>query len=244
MTPPLLSVLSKKEPHTSSWSSYRSAKRNTEPSTSYSRSNQPPKTDNLERDVAPKPVSLDALWSALAESMLEGAIIIARNLRPVCTNSKAKDLCQQLLSSDQEDEISLPGVIAEVCHRLLKEGSTDCESLVVEYSGHNGHTIRLRVQWLSLKLENVNLSGCEEPHILVLIEDRHAVLEEELRLDRKKYDLTEREAEIWLLLRQEYTYQEIAEFLQISLNTVKTHVKNVYAKRRSSLGQRKVWYSR
>ncbi len=46
-----------------------------------------------------------------------------------------------------------------------------------------------------------------------------------------------------MLLRQEYTYQEIARVLQISLNTVKTHVKNVYAKRRSFHGQEKFWCS-
>jgi DNA-binding CsgD family transcriptional regulator len=54
------------------------------------------------------------------------------------------------------------------------------------------------------------------------------------------YDLTEREAEICLLLRKEYTYQEIAKVLQISLNTVKTHVKNIYAKRRSYQGEEKI----
>jgi DNA-binding CsgD family transcriptional regulator len=61
-----------------------------------------------------------------------------------------------------------------------------------------------------------------------------------MRIQQKKYDLTEREAEIWMLLRKEYTYQDIAKILQISLNTVKTHVKNIYAKRRTSQGEEKV----
>jgi DNA-binding CsgD family transcriptional regulator len=173
--------------------------------------------------------------------MQDGVLVVAYNLLPIYTNTRAKELCQQMLMPDEEMAASLPGVISEACHRLLKDRSINQEALVVEYQGHQGQTIRLRVRWLSLSsYEDVE----SEPYILVQLENRQTELEEDLQVDRKKYDLTEREAEIWMLLREEYTYQEIAERLQISLNTVKTHVKNVYAKRRSSLGQRRVWYSR
>jgi len=77
--------------------------------------------------------------------------------------------------------------------------------------------------------------------IVVFLENCDEVLQEDLRVQRKKYDLTERESEIWLLLRKEHSYQEIAETLQISLNTVKTHVKNIYAKRRSCQDQETFW---
>lgn len=77
--------------------------------------------------------------------------------------------------------------------------------------------------------------------IVVFLENCDEVLQEDLRVQQKKYDLTERESEIWLLLRKEHSYQEIAETLQISLNTVKTHVKNIYAKRRSCQDQETFW---
>jgi DNA-binding CsgD family transcriptional regulator len=77
--------------------------------------------------------------------------------------------------------------------------------------------------------------------IAVFLENCDEVLRADLRVQRKKYDLTERESEIWLLLRKEHSYQEIAETLQISLNTVKTHVKNIYAKRRSCQDQETLW---
>ncbi|MBM0743206.1 response regulator transcription factor [Phormidium sp. CLA17] len=77
--------------------------------------------------------------------------------------------------------------------------------------------------------------------IVVFLENCDEVLQEDLRVQRKKYDLTERESEIWLLLRKEHSYQAIAETLQISLNTVKTHVKNIYAKRRSCQDQETFW---
>lgn len=92
-------------------------------------------------------------------------------------------------------------------------------------------------------------TSCEKPttprdlrsRIVVFLENCDEVLREDLRVQQKKYDLTERESEIWLLLRKEHSYQEIAETLQISLNTVKTHVKNIYAKRRSCQDQETFW---
>ncbi|MEX0270354.1 LuxR C-terminal-related transcriptional regulator [Leptolyngbyaceae cyanobacterium UHCC 1019] len=77
--------------------------------------------------------------------------------------------------------------------------------------------------------------------IVIFLENCDEVLQQDLRVQRKKYDLTERESEIWLLLRKEHSYQTIAEMLQISLNTVKTHVKNIYAKRRSCQDQETFW---
>ena len=241
MTAPLVLIPSTVRPLMGAWSSYRSPRRSS--GHAYARSGKQTRTMPLESGSTFGSPGLDALWITLVESMQEGVLVVAPNLLPVYTNMKAKELCQQMLMPDEETEASLPGVITEACHRLLKEGCLNYEALVVEYQGHQGQVIRLRVRWLSLN-SNKNSSKETEPYIFVQLENRQTELEEDLRVDRKKYDLTEREAEIWMLLRQEHTYQEIAELLQISLNTVKTHVKNVYAKRRSSLGQRRVWYSR
>lgn len=186
-------------------------------------------------------LELDPLWSSLVESMSEGVLVVTRHLRPVYTNLKAKNLCQQL-THGEENDASLPAVITEVCHRLIKAGLED-ERLVAEYQGNQGHSVRLQVRWLLTGATSSNLTN-HERCILILLEDRREALIEDLWIDRQKYDLTDREAEIWMLLRQEYTYQEIADILLISLNTVKTHVKNVYAKRRSALGQKRVWYSK
>jgi DNA-binding CsgD family transcriptional regulator len=240
MTAPLILLPSKVQPVMGAWSSYRSPRRSS--GHAYARSGKQTRTIPSESGSTFGSTSLDALWITLIESMQDGVLVVARNLLPVYTNMRAKELCQQMLMPDEETEASLPGVITEACHRLLKEGFVKPEALVVEYQGHHGQTIRLRVRWLSLASDRG--SSETEPYILVQLENRQTELEEDLQVDRKRYDLTEREAEIWMLLRQEHTYQEIAELLQISLNTVKTHVKNVYAKRRSSLGQRRVWYSR
>ncbi|GIV65506.1 MAG: hypothetical protein KatS3mg046_766 [Bellilinea sp.] len=42
--------------------------------------------------------------------------------------------------------------------------------------------------------------------------------------------MTERELEVLHLLAQGYTYNQIAEHLVVSLNTVRFHVKGIYGK--------------
>ena len=49
--------------------------------------------------------------------------------------------------------------------------------------------------------------------------------------DNKRYSLTPREANVWQLRQQGATYQEIAQELVISVNTVKKHLKSILAKR-------------
>ena len=194
-----------------------------------------------EANTPSESIDSNALLSRLLESMPEGVIVVAQTLQLIYTSSKAKRLCQQL-SLEEGHNANLLDVVTEVCHRLIKTGPEN-KSLIAEYQGLQGRSIRVRANWLSTRAIGSN-SSSDEPHILVLLEDCDEALKKNLWIDRQKYDLTDREAEIWMLLRQEYTYQEIADILQISLNTVKTHVKNVYAKRRSVVGQGRIWYSR
>ena len=72
---------------------------------------------------------------------------------------------------------------------------------------------------------------------MILLEDRNATQAEELRIEQKKYDLTERETQIMNLLLKAYSYQDIAEILHISLNTVKFHIKNINSKKRIYIEQ-------
>ena len=201
--------------------------------------------------------NLSPVWSSMIEALPQGVILAARSLKPIYWNLKAKELCESL-SDTAVTPVELPLVIVEVCHRLIRENRSENSTLVMECQTFEGQTIRISVRWLyptamcdnggsghsaGFKEVRSDLQDERQPYILVFLENCSDVLQKELRIEQKKYDLTEREAEIWMLLRQEYTYQEIARMLQISLNTVKTHVKNVYAKRRSFHGQERFWCS-
>lgn len=203
-------------------------------------------------------VDLIPIWSGLLESLPEGVIVISRSLKPIYANLKAKEICQGL-SEIQLSALELPTAVSEVCHRLIRGNRPINHPLVLECQTNSQQTIRISARWFytathrnskvldtDLGISSLSMPEPEiyqQPYILVSIENCTESLKEELRIEQKKYDLTDREAEIWMLLRQEYTYQEIAKMLQISLNTVKTHVKNVYAKRRSFQGQERFWCS-
>ncbi len=52
----------------------------------------------------------------------------------------------------------------------------------------------------------------------------------DIQADVQKYGLTSREAAVWFFRQSNYSYKEIANKLFISVNTVKKHMKNIYAK--------------
>ncbi|MBW4581123.1 MAG: hypothetical protein KME42_16270 [Tildeniella nuda ZEHNDER 1965/U140] len=188
--------------------------------------------------------TLNLIRSSLLESLNQGVIVTSRTIQPLYWNAKARSLCQYL-SGSEFPPLELPPAVSEVCHRLMREESRSDRPFVMECQTSTGQTIRISARWLDLTTQrDAGLQSSDQGrqhYILVFLENCNDLLQEELRIERKKYDLTEREAEVWMLLRQEYSYQDIARMLQISLNTVKTHVKNVYAKKRSCQGREKFW---
>ncbi|NJL39589.1 MAG: helix-turn-helix transcriptional regulator [Leptolyngbyaceae cyanobacterium RM2_2_4] len=196
-----------------------------------------------QRSEAPKievfsNISTDSseFWNALVDLLPEGVVVVAPNMRLVHLNLKAKELCQQLTQSDCELTV-LPPMLTEICHRLIRKAGLGEHPVILESETPTGLRLRIRARWFTPRPDHSkNADWVNRQFILLLLESYDEALQEELWIERRKYDLTEREAEIWLLLRQEYSYQEIAEALRISLNTVKTHIKNVYAKKRSHQG--------
>jgi PAS domain-containing protein len=193
----------------------------------------------LESDQSDRVESIDAdqtLWQSMLEAMPQGVMLFSQGSQLMYCNAKAEELCERLREPDESLE-GLPTALIELCQRFLQEEGFSDRFLVMEYRGNSGGVIRAQVNWM-------NLSGSPHPCLLVLMEDCQAVLFEEWLLEQKKYDLTDREAEVWFLIRQNYTYQDVSDALEISMNTVKTHVKNVNAKRKKLAGRRKIWYSR
>ncbi|XHX80398.1 MAG: helix-turn-helix transcriptional regulator [Stenomitos frigidus ULC029] len=180
--------------------------------------------------------ALSLIQSSLLESLHQGVIVTSRSLKPLYWNARGRLLCQHLTGGDVQP-LELPTAVSEMCRRLMRDERLGDRPLILECQTATGQTIRMNARWLHLPDDRAT----QQPYILILLENCNDLLQEEVRIERKKYDLTEREAEVWMLLRQEYSYQDVAKLLQISLNTVKTHVKNVYAKKRSCQGREKFW---
>jgi DNA-binding CsgD family transcriptional regulator len=176
---------------------------------------------------------LGTVHSKLIELVREGVLIVSQKLEPIYLNIKAREICQKLCDSDRSST-QLPPILSHMSHQLLNNFSTETDPMIVDYQVCGEQTIRIRAYQLQYSPEQrLGALDSDCHYILVFLEDRNVTLNEELKIDQKKYDLTERETQILHLLSQAYSYQEIANKLQISLNTVKFHVKNINSKRRS-----------
>jgi DNA-binding CsgD family transcriptional regulator len=165
------------------------------------------------------------LFQGILEGFIDGILIITEAGELLHANQSAKQICQQLSNG----KTYLPEEIWQVCQSLIESKTLfPGEKIVLESEinpNNSGH-FRLRVRWF--KLEQI-ARDC----LLVTIEDKHQSLREIVSRDIHQYDLTPREAEVWLLYRANYSYKEIAEKLYITINTVKKHMKNIHAKRKS-----------
>jgi DNA-binding CsgD family transcriptional regulator len=134
--------------------------------------------------------------------------------------------------------------MSDIYHRLCRNFSLEDKEFVIDYQVSDEQIVRIRASYLAVELnDRLNVAAGvpatnapdNRPCLLLFLEDRAAILQEELRIEQKKYGLSDRKTEILKLLSQAYSYQDIAQKLQISLNTVKFHVKNINGKKRGSL---------
>jgi predicted DNA-binding protein (UPF0251 family) len=179
---------------------------------------------------------------AFIEMFKEGVIVISQKLQPLYINLKAKAICQQIWHCNYLSD-SLPSVISEISDRIINTLSCEDRILVIDYQVSEEQIIRMRVNYLNVEVETeANLNTTDYPWLLIFLEDRSQILQEELKIQQKKYNLTNRETEIMRLLSQTYSYQDIAQKMQLSLNTVKFHIKNIYAKKREMLASHKIYF--
>lgn len=171
------------------------------------------------------------LLQEVVENFIDGILILTEQGELVHANSLAHQIFTQLtLAQSQSNKV--PQEIWHICQGL----SQNCDSYpnppqIIESEITIGKStkLRIRVRWLKLNV-------ITHSYLLVLLEDRHQSIENQVLAEVDKYRLTPREAEVWLLRRTNYTCKEIASLLYISLNTVKKHMKNIQAKRETVLG--------
>ena len=171
-----------------------------------------------------------SLLKAIIEGFVDGVLIVTEKGECIHANECGRKICHQF-SQWNTQENSIPQPIWHVCESLIdsRELFPD-ERMIIEAAIEPSDlaAFRVRVRWLELA-EN------EPSYLLVTIEDRNQSTHNAAIAEAKKYGLTPREAEVWLLRRANYSYKEIAAKLYITLNTVKKHMKSVYAKQQGNL---------
>ncbi|MEC4816695.1 MAG: LuxR C-terminal-related transcriptional regulator [Scytonema sp. PMC 1069.18] len=176
------------------------------------------------------PESQVYLLQAVIEGFVDGILILTDWGELLHVNECARQICRQLRREGNSTD-AVPKDIWRVCQSLMDSRELfPREKIVIESEIETDRTVKLRIRarWLSLQ-------NSEQTYILVILEDRNLTNQSMALSDAKKYGLTEREAEVWLLRQTNLSYREIAERLYITINTVKKHLKNIYAKQQEIL---------
>ena len=166
----------------------------------------------------------------IIENLADGILILSKTGKILYANTTATRICSQL-NQFFDSQNSIPPTIWYICESLIESQSLfPGKNLILsdEISIDKSTILRIRVR--RLDLDRIN-NSC----LLITIENRYESLKNTALAEIKKYDLTKREGEIWLLYRANYTYKQIAEQLYITLNTVKKHMRNIHAKRQALL---------
>lgn len=148
-------------------------------------------------------------------------------------NHRALELCNLLGTEACQQVKTLPPCLWSMCEQLIASRTLfPGQHLVFTQSLDciERRSVRARVQWLDLEDEATS-------YLLVILEDQTATARAAAMLDSVQFGLTPRETEVWILRCINYSYEEIAADLFITLNTVKRHLKSIYAKRKEALGE-------
>lgn len=167
-----------------------------------------------------------ALLQEAIECFMDGILLLTPTGDWVHGNSYARQVCHQLTQS-LEQLHRVPEQIWPICEALMKTHPRSRSAAVVEAEIITPHfnTIRVRASWLAVE-------NSEAPLLLVTLEDRQQSIQNKAIAEVEQYRLTPREAEVWLLYQDNYSYKEIATKLYITINTVKRHMKSIHAKRK------------
>ncbi len=171
----------------------------------------------------------------ILDSMDLGVMVVSSELELVYCNLKAQEMSQTFWQESRK----LPKKLVHVCNHFVAESERleQDDVFVWECYPVPGQKLHIQLSWMA----QINALP-NQPYILLVVKDCYRDLMAKTRRDQKCYGFTDREAEIWMMLDLACTYQEIAAHLGISLNTVKTHVKNINVKRRNKPQQSRLWF--
>lgn len=182
--------------------------------------------ETILKRLKPQQVPLaNALLEGVLEGFVDGILILTVAGKPIYGNRNALKIIESCLSNGVSAEL-IQHEIQLLCRAVIDSFDLYLNrSIVVESELiHDAmRLLRLRARWLNVEFEQQQL-------VLISLEDQHYSIRYRAIADAEKYGLTPREAQIWAMRRARHTYQEIATELYISVNTVKKHLKNIYAK--------------
>lgn len=168
------------------------------------------------------------LMRGVLEGLTDGVLILSEQGEWIYHNYYAHCICQEL-NQGQPALNQVPDAIWRNCLALIDSRDLYPTHPVViesEIVLSQSQVYRIRVRWLVLE-------DSQRPYLMVLLEDRSQSLQNQALAESMLYELTPRQAEVWLLYRAGFSYQDIAIELYITLNTVKRHLKDIRLKQKA-----------
>lgn len=167
------------------------------------------------------------LFQGILENLVDGVLIVTPQGRWLYGNRTAYRICQELGLRSPIPE-GVPDAIWQLCQRFLEQRINEddriplieaeiCQEPLVRY--------RVRIRWLSLE-------ESKSPYLLVTLEDCYDAAKNRAIAEIQQYNLTSRQADVWILHRTGHSYRDIASKLFVTHNTVKRHMKDIHAKQR------------
>ena len=172
----------------------------------------------------------DLLLQGVLEGLTDGILILSDRGEWIYHNYDAYRICQQLNQGTAGNH-KVPEAIWQTCKALIESRDIYANQPVVmesEVAVDRSSLYRIRVRWLML-------DEPQHPYLAVLLEDRWQSSKNQALAEACLYNLSQRQTEVWLLRRAGLTYQQIAIELYITVNTVKSHLKDIHLKKRMAL---------
>lgn len=165
----------------------------------------------------------------LIDSLINGVLILTVQRELIYANDAAWRVLRQL-TSVKSRENQVPQEIWHICQYLIHSRQMFPRQhwfMESEISTDETTALHIRARWFQVET-------IADPCLLLMLEDRYEVLKTWAIEEAKRYGLTPREKEAWLLHRANYTYKEIARELRITPNTVKKHMQSIHSKQKDT----------
>jgi DNA-binding CsgD family transcriptional regulator len=178
-------------------------------------------------NLSNEPTGENQIGKALVEEFIGGILVFTDQQKLIYASESAYRALGQLKhAEDSKDPI--PTEIWHICQSLVQSRYRfPDQTWLIEFDIFTNAATALHIcsRWLKVDM-------LEHPCLLLTIEDRQQAVLNLVIVEADRYGLSPREKEVWLLQQSNYTYKQIAAELGITPNTVKKHMRNIYAKKR------------
>lgn len=169
------------------------------------------------------------LLQELLEDLINGVLIVTEAMEIIYTSESARRILRQI-NPDSSPTGSLPQEICHICQFLIESRKLFPE----QYWMIESKVVTEKEVAFTTSIRWIKLDTVSTPCLILIMEDEYQNIRNMALAEAQMYGLTDRETEVWLLHRANYTYNQIAVELNISPNTVKKHLKSVHVKQQAT----------